>query len=147
MSYEESGFNEFLVREEPDKESSGWTEDVVATMIPQMSGSGIGSGISKSSDGKLIIDWDKGTIKVNDGVRNRVTFGTMEDNSDIGIKILNSLGDLIFSAGGALQPRGIAAGTLTVALEVGGANVKIDGENGRIIVHDSINNRIVIGNV
>lgn len=36
---------------------------------------------------------------------------------------------------------------LTGDIQVGGANVKIDGANGRILINDGTNNRIVIGNI
>ena len=45
----------------------------------------------------------------------------------------------------------LTAGTLTVAVDVGtasgGAFVRVDGANNRIIVNDGTTNRIVIGNV
>jgi hypothetical protein len=39
----------------------------------------------------------------------------------------------------------ITAGTVTVTLGVGGANVTIDGANNRIIVNDGTVNRVLIG--
>jgi hypothetical protein len=39
----------------------------------------------------------------------------------------------------------ILAGTVTVSLGIGGANVTIDGANNRIIVNDGTNDRVIIG--
>jgi len=39
----------------------------------------------------------------------------------------------------------ITAGTITVALGVGSANIIIDGENTRIVINDGTHDRILIG--
>jgi hypothetical protein len=39
----------------------------------------------------------------------------------------------------------LLAGDITVAMNVGGSNVKIDGENTRIIINDGTNDRVLLG--
>ncbi len=106
-----SGFNEFLVREPTDK-IVGWSEDIVTSRISQLSGSVIGAGESRSSDGKTIINWDTGEVTFSDGARRRVFLGKIPGTEDYGIKIVDAEGNVVMSALGQIQTAGIAFGSV-----------------------------------
>ena len=65
--------------------------------------------------------------------RSAITNSFLQDASVTNAKIVSLAADKIL------------AGTVTVALGIGGANVTIDGGNNRIIVNDGTNDRIIIG--
>jgi len=57
----------------------------------------------------------------------------LQDNSVTNAKIVN------------LDADKINAGTVTVSLGIGGANVLIDGANNRIVINDGTNDRVLLG--
>lgn len=161
--YEESGFNEFLVREEVTNRLVALSADQASAQIYGLSGTVIGGGISSSADGKLTINWDTNEVIFSDGARGRVFLGKIAGTDDYGIKIVDEEGNTIMTSGMELQTLGIGdsqisndkvsglsaskitTGTLSVIMNVGGSNVLIDGENTRIVINDGTNDRILIG--
>ena len=70
------------------------SQDDVDSLIEGVSGSKITSGISRSKDGLLRIDWDKGTIEISDGAKEIMRLGKMDDGTR-GFKLLDSKGNQI----------------------------------------------------
>jgi len=73
MTYREAGYTKLLYKNIPSK--SVGTEDSNSLEIPILSGSSIGGGITRSTSGKIQIDWDTGQILVGDGANWRVIIG------------------------------------------------------------------------
>ncbi len=97
MSYLDEGFNNYLVREFPvggAAQKPTLTQDDVDALIEGVSGSKITSGISRSKDGFLKIDWDKGTITLSDGTKPYFVVGKQDDGTR-GIKLLDTDGNQI----------------------------------------------------
>ena len=112
--YTNSGFDGFINRRLPGVTTPEYSEDIASLVTSRYSGSGLGSGISQSPDGKLIINWDTGEISASDGVRKRVIVGRIEKSDEYGIKIVDASGNTILSAAGQVQESGIADGAVTV---------------------------------
>lgn len=75
MTYEEVGFNKLLYKTGLTTTSTQMTEDQSSNDISSLSGSIITGGITKSTSGKILIDWDLGQILVGDGANWRVLIG------------------------------------------------------------------------
>lgn len=73
MSYLDSGYNKFFYRNMPRTIEK--SEDLSSYEIPLLVGGSIAGGITKSRNGKVLIDWDKGRILVGDGAHWRVLIG------------------------------------------------------------------------
>lgn len=175
---EKAGFDEFLNRssEEPSlftRSTANYSDQVLgyqpeilddesSMFIRQLSGSSIAGGITKSQDGKLQVDWAKGSFIANDGSRNRVEIGRLPGSQLFGIRIYDASGDEIFSAAGELQSSGIAdgavittkianlavtnakIGALSASKIVTGTLIAKDGDDAaKIVVRDSEDNDIV----
>lgn len=64
-NYQSAGFDPFMKRGIDGGVSSESTEDESAFNMRQLTGSTIASGVSKSTNGLIEIDWDNGVIKIN----------------------------------------------------------------------------------
>lgn len=163
--YTDLGFDKLLNRRNAP---SSMMDDATSRYITSLSGSNISGGITSSNTGTLSINWDTGEIIVNDGARSRVLLGYVAEEDAYGIKILNNLGEVVFSVAGQVGTEGIEdeavtdakitslsankilAGDLVVAVDVGNPTtgyVRLDGTNNRILVHDGTTPRIVIGDI
>lgn len=154
--YKSAGFNHFMKRGFPTvdsvEEESG---DESSFRVRHLSGTSITSGISKSSDGKLIVDWGQEQIIVTDGARNRVEIGKIPGTDQYGIRIYDAEGSEVVNASGEVQgieveelsADKITTGTLrsTTTISVGDNNIKIDGVNKQILINDGSNDRVLIG--
>lgn len=79
MSYKDSGFDKFLYRNAyGNNASQEMTEDRASYTITTLTGSSIAGGITKSQDGKMEIDWDKGQIVISDGAYPRIVIGQVD---------------------------------------------------------------------
>jgi len=112
MSYTDIGFDEFLNRELPDAKTQ-YMEANASYLLPQLSGSVIGGGITTSADGKVIINWDTGEVIFSDGARGRVFLGKIVGSDSYGIKIIDAEGNEVLSALGKLQSGGLEDGAVT----------------------------------
>ena len=96
MSWEQSGFSNFLERPLPGAPSSQkpvLSTEEFDTLVEGVSGSKITSGISRSKDGSIIIDWDKGLIELREAQTIKlVRIGTFEDGTK-GIRITPAEGN------------------------------------------------------
>jgi hypothetical protein len=140
--YKSAGYNVFGKRRisgsDVSQEEMG---DETSYRIRHLSGTSISSGISKSGDGKLIVNWNEKSVTINDGAHNRVVMGKIPDLQDgYGIKIYNDEGDLVFD---------VTSGDANIAstVTVGNNSIVLDGENRRILINDGTTNRIVIGEI
>lgn len=137
--YLQTGLNKFFQR---DSSSNEMTEDRASHEVEQISGSNLASGISKSPDGKLVVNWDKKQVVVSDSANNRVVIGRIDGTDDdvYGIRIYNDEGNLVFD---------VTSGDANIAnrITVGDSDIILDGNNRRILVSDGVTNRIVIGQI
>lgn len=95
--YQEAGFNSFLVREFPVANSSQrdlLSEDDFDSLVDGVSGSKITSGISRSKDGTLRVDWDRALISFNNGLNQVFQVGKFDDGTS-GVRIMDSKGNII----------------------------------------------------
>ena len=95
--YSTEGFNNYLVREFKDASTAQkpiLTQDDVDTLIEGVSGSKITSGISRSKDGLLKLDWDKGIITLSDGTKPYFILGKQDDGTR-GLRLLDAIGNQI----------------------------------------------------
>jgi len=74
-----------------------------------------------------------------------VTEAKLGTDAVTGLKIKD--GEVVNAKIASMAAGKILAGTITVAVDVGAGNVKIDGVNKRILINDGSKNRIVIGDV
>jgi hypothetical protein len=114
-NYRTVGFDVFLNRGVP---IDGETEDEISLRSPQISATSLVPGITKSQNGRMIVNWEEEQIIIKDGARNRVEIGKIPGTEEYGVRIYNSLGNVIFSAAGQLQTEGIAdsaVGTTQIA--------------------------------
>ena len=68
-TWEDSGFGTFLERPLPGAPSSQkplLSSEEFDTLVEGVSGSKITSGLSRSKDGSIIVDWDKGLIELRE---------------------------------------------------------------------------------
>jgi trimeric autotransporter adhesin len=110
MAYTDLGFDKLLNRRNAP---STMMDDATSRYITSLSGSNISGGITSSNTGTLSINWDTGEIKVNDGARSRVLLGYVAEEDAYGIKILNNLGEVVFSVAGQVGTGGIEDGAIT----------------------------------
>jgi hypothetical protein len=75
MTYKDLGYSKLLVRGNSVITQEELTEDKSSQIIAQLTGTNIITGMVKSSDGRMVIDLDKGQILINDGAYNRVLIG------------------------------------------------------------------------
>lgn len=154
-NYLTTGLNKFFQK---GSSSNELMEDQASFDVQQISGSNLSSGISKSIDGKLKIDWNNTLISAEDGARNRVEIGKLPGtDNEYGLRVTDVNGNELFSVGGLadgsvtadklnvnqLDAVATNTGTLTVdeSIAVGG-NI-----NGAINVKDSSgNNKVVLDN-
>ena len=95
--YLAQGFNNYLEREFTiggAAQKPTLTQDDVDTLIEGVSGSKITSGISRSKDGLLKLDWDKGTMTFSDGTKPYFVVGKQDDGTR-GVKLLETDGNQI----------------------------------------------------
>ena len=122
-SYSDQGFNNYLEREFTTggvAQKPTLTQDDVDTLIEGVSGSKITSGISRSKDGLLKLDWDKGTITLSDGTKPYLIIGKQDDGTR-GFRLLDAVGN------------GIS--TSMIELNLGKNTVLPGGENtGRLFI-------------
>ncbi len=94
--------------------------------------------------------WDQ----LKKGLRGAIELQPSSINSDLGNYEIRSFTADKISAGTLdasqidvtnLDANNITSGTITFTMGLGGANVKIDGVNKRIIVNDGTNDRVLIG--
>ncbi len=110
MSYTDIGFDRLLNKNTPVASMN----DASSSMyITSLSGSNISGGITSSNTGTLSINWDTGEIIINDGARSRVLMGYVAEEDAYGIKILNNLGETVFSVAGQVGTGGIEDGAVT----------------------------------
>lgn len=161
--YTDLGFDKLLNRRNAP---SSMMDDATSRYITSLSGSNISGGITSSNTGTLSINWDTGEIKINDGARSRVLLGYVAEEDTYGIKILNNLGEVVFSVAGqvgtggiedeavtdakitSLSANKILAGELIVPVDLGtlgSGYIRLDGENNRIIINDGTNDIILLG--
>lgn len=110
MSYTDLGYDRLLNRRNAP---SSMMEDATSRYITTLSGSNVAGGITSSNTGTLSINWDTGEIIVNDGARSRVLLGYVAEEDAYGIKILNNLGEVVFSVAGQVGTGGIEDGAIT----------------------------------
>lgn len=108
--YTDLGFDKLLNRRNAP---STMMDDATSRYITSLSGSNIAGGITSSNTGTLSINWDTGEIIVNDGARSRVLLGYVAEEDAYGIKILNNLGEVVFSVAGQVGTGGIEDGAIT----------------------------------
>jgi hypothetical protein len=163
MSYTDLGYDRLLNRRNAP---SSMMEDATSRYITTLSGSNVAGGTTSSNTGTLSINWDTGEIIVNDGARSRVLLGYVAEEDAYGIKILNNLGEVVFSVAGQVGTGGIEdeavtdakitsiaankilAGELIVPVDLGtlgSGYIRLDGENNRIIINDGTNDIILLG--
>ena len=118
MAYTDLGFDKLLNRRNAP---STMMDDATSRYITSLSGSNISGGITSSNTGTLSINWDTGEIKVNDGARSRVLVGYVAEEDAYGIKILNNLGEVVFSVAGQVASGGIEDSAITEDKLVDGA--------------------------
>lgn len=106
MSYIDDGFNNNLIKDSGIPSSN--TDNDNSSNQSGVPGSYISGGISKSTNGKLLVDWNTGTVTVNDGARVRVELGYLPSTDGYGIKIYDASGNVLLTADG------LADGTVTV---------------------------------
>mgnify|MGYP001567216706 CR=1 FL=1 len=95
MSWKDQGFNNLLTRELSETgQKTALTQDDVDSLIEGVSGSKITSGISRSKDGLLKIDWDKGTITLTDGTKPYFVLGKQDDGTR-GFRLLDTPGNQV----------------------------------------------------
>jgi len=116
--YTDLGFDKLLNRRNAP---SSMMDDATSRYITSLSGSNISGGITSSNTGTLSINWDTGEIKINDGARSRVLLGYVAEEDAYGIKILNNLGETVFSVAGQVGTGGIESGAITGDKIVDGA--------------------------
>jgi hypothetical protein len=101
MSYLDLGFDEFM---NPVDGSSTATQEMDPlesdTYIQQISANKLQGGLASSPDGRLKIDFDNGSLRVNDGTADLIQIGVLEDGS-IGFLIKDNNGNVLikFAAG------------------------------------------------
>lgn len=108
--YTDLGFDKLLNRRNAP---SSMMDDATSRYITSLSGSNISGGITSSNTGTLSINWDTGEIIVNDGARSRVLVGYVAEEDAYGIKIINALGETVFSVAGQVGTGGIADEAIT----------------------------------
>lgn len=74
MSYLDSGFSKLLSRSEQNSYQEE-SEDLSSFTTPTLSGANISGGKTTSINGRIIIDWENGTIITNDGANDRILIG------------------------------------------------------------------------
>lgn len=72
MTYREAGFNIFLHRGKTSENDFPISEDVISNLIPEISGSAIAGGISRSSNGAIEINWEEGTMRLSNLDKNEI---------------------------------------------------------------------------
>jgi len=114
MSYLEKGFDIFLNRSFADVYDIGeMSYDRASVLLQGVPGSNVIGGQTKSSDGKLYIDWDSGAIIASDGARSRVVVGYVAEEDGYGIKIYDASGNEVFSVAGQLTSSGLGDSSVT----------------------------------
>jgi hypothetical protein len=108
--YTDLGYDRLLNRRNAP---SSMMEDATSRYITTLSGSNVAGGTTSSNTGTLSINWDTGEIIVNDGARSRVLLGYVAEEDAYGIKILNNLGETVFSVAGQVGTGGIEDGAVT----------------------------------
>lgn len=108
--YTDLGYDRLLNRRNAP---SSMMEDATSRYITTLSGSNVAGGTTSSNTGTLSINWDTGEIIVNDGARSRVLLGYVAEEDAYGIKILNNLGEVVFSVAGQVGTGGIEDGAVT----------------------------------
>lgn len=96
-SFLDAGFNNFLVREFPQASSSQrdlLTEEDFDSLVQGVSGNKITSGISRSKDNRLKVNWDDGILSFSDGLNDVVQIGAFDDGTS-GIRIRDARGNMV----------------------------------------------------
>lgn len=75
MNYTDLGYNKYLYKTTYSPSDTELAEDESSQYITSLTGTSITGGITRSPNGRLKIDWEKGQILINDGAHDRVLIG------------------------------------------------------------------------
>lgn len=117
--YTKSGFGDFLKKgsEKITPKTEELTGDDASYRTRQLSGTTISSGISRSSSGKTIVDWNKDEISISDGARKRVQMGNLNQTGVYGLRVTDSIGNIRFESSGDRNFSDIEGKKVTVGTE------------------------------